>query len=106
MTHRIARRVDDDDARLRADRALQLLRRDLESVAFLSADELWNPTGEFYLLWVTHPIRRGDDHFVARVQNGHECHVEAMLSAGAKRDLLGLVGKTVVGVKLSRDCLS
>jgi len=71
---------------------------DLEAVGLFAAHDAVDPAGEFRLLGVADPVRRWNDDLVARVKDGHERHVKAMLAAGAGRDLVGLVGQAVFAV--------
>ena len=57
-------------------------------------------------LGIGHPVWRGDDHLVARVQGGEQGVVDHLLAAGADDGLRGLVVEAVLALELAGDGLA
>ena len=100
---RVRRRVEQEPFGLRRDRALERLGADLEAVLHGADHRHRRAAGEQHHVGIAHPIRRRDDHLVARIERRHERVVEHLLAAGADRDLRGLVVEAVLALELARD---
>ncbi len=59
--------------------------------------------GQQHHVGIGHPVRRGDDHFVAAVQQRLGQIVKALLAAAGHQNLLGLVAQAVVALELGDD---
>ena len=101
----VAGGVEDKHAGAVRQRVAQLLRRDLEVLVGAGVDDDRNAAAELDLLGVGHPVGRGDDDLVARVQQGGKGQVEAFLAAHAGDDLVGRVGQAVFARQLVADGL-
>jgi len=52
---------------------------------------------------IAHPVRRGNDHLVARIDGRHQRIVKHLLAAGADDDLVRLVRQAVLALELGDD---
>ena len=102
---RVRRRVEQEPLGLRRDRALERLGADLEAVLHGADHRHRRAAGEQHHVGIAHPVRRRDDHLVARIERRHEGVVEHLLAAGADGDLRGLVVEAVLALELARDRL-
>ena len=100
---RIRRRVQQHPFGLRRDRAIELLRRQLEAGRHRGLDRHRLAAGEQHHVEIAHPIGRGEDHLVARIERRNEGVVQHLLAAGADGDLRRLVVEAVLALELLDD---
>ena len=103
---RVRRRVEDDPLGSRRDRALEVLRLQLEPLVEMGRhDDGLAPVDRDHLR-VAHPIGRGDDDLVALVHRDEEGVVKYLLAARGDDRVGRLVVETVLTAELGRDRLA
>ncbi len=100
---RVRRRAQDDPLGLRRDRLLEIFRTQLEAGRGRAHHRNGLAAGERHHLGIADPVRRGDDHLVARIDGRHQRVVEHLLAASADDDLVRLVGQAVLARELVDD---
>ena len=103
---RVAGRIQQHPLGLRRDRRLEVLGRDLETVGFDAGNENRRALGQQHHVGIGHPVRRGDDHLVARIERRHEGVIDNLLAAAADDHLLRLVVEVIVALELVADRLA
>ncbi|MNK78756.1 hypothetical protein D3C87_984010 [compost metagenome] len=96
----VGRRVENEPLGLRRDRLFQRFRLQLEIVFERRVDKNRRTTADRHHFRVAHPVRRGNDNFITRVQRGHEGVEEDLLAARADNRLLRLVVQPVFTLEL------
>ena len=102
-TGRIAGAVEDQEPRARRDRGGELRRRDLETLLRARKYRNRRAVGEQHHVRVGHPVRRRDDHLVARVEQGAAEVEDRLLGAARDQDLVALVLEAIVAAELADD---
>ena len=103
---RIAWAVNQHRFCLRTDCRFNLFRCHAEVLRGCGINHARDGTCEFYLFGVTHPIRRGEDDFVARVADSLQDVVDSMLRATGDDYLRGGIIQAVVPFEFRGDGLS
>ena len=104
-TGRVRRRAQDDPLGLRRDRLFQRVGLQLEALRRRAHHRHRFTAGQRHHFRIAHPIGRGNDDLVARIDGGHQRVVEHLLAAGADDDLVRLVGQAVLALELGDDRL-
>ena len=99
----VRRRVEQHPFGLRRDRALELRRRQLEAGRHRGLDRHRFAAGKQHHVEIAHPIGRGEDHLVARIERADERIVQHLLAAGADGDLRRLVVEPILALELLDD---
>jgi len=94
-TGRVARGIEDEQARARGDGGAELLRRDFEFGFVGGLDNDRSRAGELDHFRVAQPVGGGDDDFIAFFAGGEDDVVTGMFAAAGDNDLRGLVGEAV-----------
>ena len=103
---RIARRIQDEQPRVRRDGGAQLRGRDFE---FRLVRRLQNHrlrARELHHFRIAQPIRRGDDDFVAFLAGGEDDVVAGMFAAAGHDDLRRFVSQAVLAFEFVGDGLA
>jgi hypothetical protein len=100
---RVRRRVQDQHLRARRDRGGELLGRDLVALFRPGRWHDRNAVREQHHVGIRHPVGRGDDGFVARIEHRHAEVEDGLLGARGHEDLRPLVGDGVVALELRDD---
>ena len=95
--------VEDQPARARPDRRLEVGRLDLEAVGRRGGHEHRLAAGQQHHIGIAHPIGGGDDHLVAGIEAGEHGVEDHRLAARRDIDLGGLVGEPVFPGELGAD---
>ena len=103
---RVRGRVQHQPFGARRDRALEILRLQLERLFQRRRHEHRLAAVDQHHLGIADPIGRGDDHLVALVQGGEEGVVEDLLAAGADDRVGRLVVEPVLALELGGDRLA
>ena len=104
-TGRVARRAEDDHLGLGGDDGFQLGRGDLEVSLDLCLDVNRSTFCQLHHLRIADPVRCGDDHFVARVDQCEDCVADALFCTVGGQDLVGAVVQVVLAGELVADGL-
>ena len=102
---RVRRRIQQHPFGLRRDRALELRRGHLEAGRHRGLDRHRLAAGEQHHVVIAHPIGRGENYLVARVERADEGVVQHLLAASADRDLRGFIVEAVLALELFGDRL-
>ena len=102
---RVGGGVEDEPFGLRRDGGVKLLCGDFEAVFELAFDRDGRAAAEQDHIGVGHPVGRGDDDLVARIERGHQRIVEHLFAAAGDRDLRRRVVQPVVAFELGADRL-
>ena len=102
---RVVGRVQDHPLGLRPDRLLEILGPQLEAGLLGAGHRHRRAAGQQHHVGVGHPVGRGDDHLVARVEGRHQGVVEHLLAARPDRDLVERVVEPVLAPELALDRL-
>ena len=100
---RIAGGVDEQQARLRRDRRLQLPRHELVALRCGADGRHGQAVGQQHHVGVAHPVWCGNDGFITRVEHGHAEVVDSLLGARAHQNLVALVADLIVALELRDD---
>src|SRR3990170_189833 len=100
---RVRRRIEDEPLGLGCDGARQGRGLQLETVFELGLNDDRLGSRQQHDVGVAHPIGRGHDHFIARIEGGEQRIVEHLLAATADGDLRRLVGKPVLALEFLGD---
>ncbi len=103
---RVAGRVQDDPLGLGRDGAVEILRRQLETVLFFALDDDGGAVAEHHHFGVRDPVGRRDDHLVAGVQGRQHGVEDDLLAARGDDGLARLVVEPVVALHLGDDRLA
>jgi len=101
----IARAVEDDHARLGGDGFGQLFWCQLEALRDVGPNDDRLAFGDEDDVGIGHPVRRGDDDFVAGIDGCQNEVEEALLAAAGDQDLFGGIVQAVVALELGDDGL-
>ena len=103
---RIARAVQDQHFRARCHRVFKIFRAHFPGVALSRRDDHGLGADETHHVRIAHPIRRGDDDFIAGLTCRENCVVAGMFRAIAHYNLVCAIFQAVVGRQFFRDCLT
>ena len=92
----VGRAVDNEQFSLRGDRRFQLRRGDLEALLDTRFDDDRLAICQNHDIRIRHPVRRGDDDFVAWIDDRLRQVEKALLAAARDQNLFGRVVETVV----------
>ena len=102
---RVGRRDEQQHLGARRARGLELLDGDLVALGLVGQHGHRHAAGQLDRLGVRRPVRRRDDHLVARVDHGRERLVDRLLAAVGDDHLARLDGVAAVAQRLLRDRL-
>src|SRR5262249_43436418 len=100
---RIAGTVQQHQTRLRRDGSGKLAWGDLVALRHAGERHDWQPVSEQHHVGVRHPVGRGDDRLIARIEHRHAEVEERLLGPGGHQDLRALVAEGVVALELRDD---
>jgi hypothetical protein len=99
----IAGAVQQHESGLGIDGGFELPRRDLVAGSRVRIGRDGQAIGQQHHVRVRHPVGRGDDDLVARIDHGHAQVEQRLLGAGGDQDLVALVGEAIVALELGDD---
>ncbi|MDT4833093.1 hypothetical protein FQZ97_666800 [compost metagenome] len=99
-TARVRRRVEKEPARARRDGRLQLRRGQAKAVLLAARHRHRHAAADLHDVGVRGPVRRRQDHLVARVQARHQRIEDHLLGARAHADLVECEVQRVVALEL------
>ena len=94
---RVAGRIKHKHLGFVRDRRFQLCRRDLEVLFFFRRHDHRHRARLLHHFRVADPVRRRDDHLIARIAQCHQCDINRVLRARSHNDLLRLIVQTEIG---------
>ena len=100
---RVAGRVDEQQLGLGRDGRFELARRHLVALRGRAVRRHGQAIREQHHVRVAHPVRRGNDGFITRVEHGHAEVVDSLLGARADQNLVALVADLIVALELRDD---
>jgi hypothetical protein len=89
-------RIEDDGSRARRDMLFDELRAQLKVFSCVDEDRLG--PDELDLLWEAHPVRDGDEHFIAGLKERRSDVVEGLLGPAGDENIFGCVVRAVVSI--------